>query len=228
MKRYLYAAAAVLYITLPALTAPQETEGGRWEYLVFLNGVRIGTSTVASGIDNGNFVSTSDMTLSMGTVATSMKQVVTETRSFEPVKCEVYQTVKNGEQVSSMDTVAEFSGSSVTVRTAGMVQTHRIEGPFKLDGNYFYSELSKKGFAKGTSIQARIYHPSIESASAFSVTCTVLGRETVQVRGKSRSLHHVAFFMESVKQADYYINDDGVAEKISQQFMNNAIELVLK
>ncbi|MBN1532581.1 MAG: hypothetical protein JXA20_07965 [Spirochaetes bacterium] len=227
MQRHLFAA-IVLCLALPVPAASRETGEGRWEYLVYLNGVRIGTSIVTSAVTGDRCVSTSDMVLAMGTVVTTMKQVVTETKSFEPVRCEVYQSVKNGADVTAMNTVAEFTGNTVTVRAGGMVQTHRIDGPFMLDGNYFYAQLSKKNFAAGTAVQARIYHPSIETSAAFSVTCTVLGRETVRVKERSRSLHHVAFFMESVKQADYYINDEGVAERIVQRFMNNTIELVLK
>jgi len=228
MKRILYVFAILSFLFVSAHSTPTDVRGGSWEYDVLVNGILVGKSTISSTITNGQHVHQSDMTMTIGQVSTTTKQKVTETEKYTPVKFEISVVTIYGTNKTTMETMATFDGKKVTLKTGESVQTFTITRPFVLDGNYFYSELVKNKFVKDSEASAYLYHPSIEAREPFKVTVKVLGKETVLIRDKQKNLIHVAFFMETIKQADYYLNDDGAAERIEQRFMNNTVELILK
>ena len=56
----------------------------------------------------------------------------------------------------------------------------------------------------------------------------MVGRETVEVAGKKRSLLHISQSIDVIKSADSYLDENGVMVKAVMRMMNLTIELVLK
>ncbi len=227
MKKLLFSALIICAVGSGAAIRAEISEG-RWEYDVFLNGARIGKSTVSSSVKNGNYENLSEMAITLNGVTTTVTQKIVETREYRPVRFESLQSVQNGGQVTAMEKIAEFRDGSVILTEGDRKTTIRISEPFVLDGNFFQSELEKKGYAKGVSVTARSYDPTIETASTFSLKVSVLGMEDVTVRGKTRRLNHMTSYIDSVKLADFYTDEKGVAEKIELSIMGNIIEMALK
>jgi hypothetical protein len=88
---------------------------GTWEYRLILNGMDIGSATVINEEKESQYLSTITMNMSVGNVQNSSKQIVTETRSFEPVKLEIYNRIINGKDVQEINTIASFKGKEITV-----------------------------------------------------------------------------------------------------------------
>lgn len=228
MKQLFHIIMATLFFLFPLAGNADDLSDESSEYDVLVNGVVVGKSVISSKKKDGHYLHVSDMIMTVGQVSTSTLQKVTETIAFTPVKIEITVITIYGANKTTMNTEATFKGSAVTLISGGKSETFTIKEPFVLDGNYFYSELIKKKMADKAEVSAFLYHPSIEAREPFRVTVKVVGKEIIPIRGKQKNLTHLAFYMETIKQADYYINDEGIAERIVQQFMNNTVELLLK
>jgi len=121
---------------------------------------------------------------------------------------------------------AFFDGNKVTLTSDGFESVIDIAHPFILDGNYFFKELTKSGFKKGTRIEAQIYEPSVEIDDTILVIIDVAGREKIKVGSSEMNLIHIKQRVEQLKIVDMYLNDEGVMEKAVIKMLNNIFELV--
>ncbi len=200
---------------------------GTWKYTLLVNGAPIGKAVTSNKIIGSRYVSTMDMEMDAGYIKNTSRQIITETLDFKPVKLELYnKTIQNGQE-SEVKTVAVFKGNAVDLDTGEAKSTFTIDKPFILEGNYFMKELIKNEFRKGTVIRNYIYEPSVDTEEPVLVLVKVLGREDVRIKGKTRSLIHLGFSIENLKNIDSYIDDDGITQKTVITMLNNRLELVL-
>jgi len=228
MKKLLVFTAIVLVSSWACRTGAGEIPSGTWKYRLLVNGAPIGRAVVTNRIVNNNWVSTTDMEMDAGYIRNTSRQVITETLDFRPVKLETYNRTIQNDQVSEVKTIAAFTGNRVDLETAEGKSTFTIAKPFILEGNYFMKELIRNEFKTGTIIRNYIYEPSIDTEEPVLVLVKVLGREDVDIKGKTRNLIHLGFSIENLKNIDSYIDNDGITQKTVITMLNNRLELVLE
>ncbi len=225
---------AIICITLlgtvllgPACSkTPAAIPSGSWSYALYVNEVKAGSAVFSSRRDGKHYIVSSELSMSLGDVTNTSRQIVTETLDFKPVRLETYNKVAEGVKVQTSETIALFRGGEVELRLGGNKSVVRIEGDFVLDGNFFISRLIENKFRDGYEIKSAIYDPSIELEAIIPVKTRVVGRETVLVGGRKRRLIHITQSIESVKSADSYLDEEGVLVKGVITMLNLTIELV--
>ena len=201
---------------------------GTWKYRLLVNGAPIGSAVATNSLADGNYVSTVEMEMDAGYVKNSTRQVVTETADFKPVKLEVYnKTVQNG-QSSELKTVARFNGTRVDLDTGDAKSVITIRRPFILEGNYFMHELIKSGFKTGTVVRHHVYEPSVDTEEPVLMIIKVIGKEDVLINGSTKSLIHLGYAIENMKNMDAYVDGDGITHKMIIMMLNNRLEMILK
>jgi len=206
---------------------PAQIPEGTWNYDLLVNGVKAGRAVFSNTSSGNNYVLKSEMYLNIGSIENKSIQIVTETKDFKPVKLEVLNTVTDtaGNSTQEINKIATFNGDEVNLKTGDYESKFKIQGPFVLDGNYFFSELLKNKFKTGVIIKANIYEPSVEIDTPILVLVETKGVETVQVGNRSMKLLHVKQRVEKLKSMEMYLNDKGVTEKMVIKMLNNVFEL---
>lgn len=228
MKKPMIFAVILLVAACACRKGASEIPTGTWKYRLLVNGAAIGKAVVTNAIVSNRYVSTTEMEMDAGYVTNRSRQIITETLDFKPVKLELYnKTIQNGQE-SEVKTIAVFTGNKVELDTGEGKSTMTITKPFILEGNYFMKELIKSEFKTGTIIRNYIYEPSVDTEEPVLVLVKVLGRVDVAIKGKSRSLIHLGFSIENLKNIDSYIDDDGITQKTIITMLNNRLELVLE
>ena len=228
MKFRSFLSILIIIISVSCSSKPTQIPEGIWNYDLLINGVRAGRAVFSNTSSGDNFIVKSEMYLNMGTIENKSIQIVTETKNFKPVKLEVLNTVTDtaGNSTQEINKTATFKGDEVTLKTGDYESKFKIQGPFVLDGNYFFSELLKNKFKTGVIVKANIYEPSVEIDTPILVLVEAKGVESVQVGGRSMRLLHVKQRVEKLKSMDMYLNENGVTEKIVIKMLNNIFELV--
>ena len=227
MKNYILIS-LLLTATISCQGYPGKIPSGSWNYTLIVNGSKVGSAKVSSEIKNSNYISTSEMEMNAGDVTNTTRQIVTETLHFKPVKLEIYNKVITEGNVNEVNTVAEFSGKKITLNTGQSKSIITIKKQFVLGGNYLMNELIKKRFKKGTVLKAYIYEPTIEIDVPILSIIKVIGRESISINGKVKSLIHIGYSVENMKNIDIYIDDEGIQQKMVVTMLNNRLELVIK
>jgi hypothetical protein len=210
------------------MSAPRTIPMGTWEYRLILNGMDIGSATVINEEKESEYLSTITMNMSVGNVQNSSKQIVTESRSFEPVKLEIYNRIVNGKNEQKINTIASFKGKEITVTSGSTTSTVSIDHPFVLDGNFFITKMIEKRFETGSHVESSIYDPSFELENTIRVKVLVVGQEKLTINGNLKKVFHMKQIIENFKEIDIYIDEKGVTQKADILMLNNRIELVIK
>jgi len=220
----------VLIITLTASCkqTPAGIPSGSWNYDLIVNGVKAGTASVSNEKAGDTYILKSEMALSVGSIENRSMQVIKETTDFKPLSLEMLNTVKDNSsgKTQVINKTATFNGNEVSLTSGDYKSTFKIEEPFILDGNYFFSELLKTSFKKGTKVKANIYEPTVELEDPILVVVEVMGYEKIDINGKTKKLMHIKHKVEKLKSLDVYINDNGITEKVVIKMLNNVFELV--
>lgn len=200
---------------------------GTWKYRLLVNGAPLGSAVVSNSKSGGRYISSMEMQMDAGYVRNWTSQKIIETIDFRPIRLEICnKTFQNGED-TEIKTVAEFNGDTVTLDTGESKSVITISRPFILEGNYFMNELIKTGFKKGTVIRNYIYEPSVDIEEPVLVLVKVIGREKILVNDHKKSLIHLGFSIENMKNIDSYIDDEGITQKTIITMLNNRLELIL-
>ncbi|OHD63647.1 MAG: hypothetical protein A2176_05805 [Spirochaetes bacterium RBG_13_51_14] len=221
----------LLILLIPAgacRTRPDAIPTGTWKYRLLVNGADIGSAVVTNAVTGKLYVSTLEMQMDAGVIKNTSRQIITETLDFKPVKLEVYNTTTQNGQVSEMKTIAQFNGARVDLDTGDLKTSITIEKPFILEGNYFMNELIKSKFKDGTIIKHYIYEPSVDIEEPVLVLVKVMGREEVEVNGKTKNLIHLGLSIDNLKNIDSYIDGSGITQKTVITMLNNRLELILE
>jgi len=215
-------------LLLSCKSNPKSIPEGAWVYDLIVNGVKAGSAAVVLDETGEFYITRNEMSLKMGTMENKTLQIVTETKDFKPVKLEIYNTIKDSASGVNQEIskIVTFEGNNVKLKSGDYESVINIPHPFILDGNFFFKELMKSGFKKGTRIEAQIYEPSVEMDSTILVVVDVAGRENVKIGSREMNLIHVKQRVEQLKIVDMYLNDEGVMEKAVIKMLNNVFELV--
>lgn len=220
-----------LLIILSASACRSRSSGpptGTWKYRLLVNGAPIGSAVSTNSLSGGKYVSTVEMEMDAGYVKNSTRQVVTETTDFKPLKLEVYnKTVQNGQE-NELKTIAVFKGARVDLDTGDAKSTITISKPFILEGNYFMKELMKSGFKAGTVVRHHVYEPTVDIEEPVLMIIRVIGTEEVTINGATKSLIHLGYAIENMKNIDAYVDSDGITHKMIITMLNNRLEMILK
>ncbi len=201
---------------------------GRWEYMLLINGVRVGSAVISASQTEKHYISETEMTMKVGKILNRSHQVVTETKEFRPVKLEINNSVNFNNSSQKIVTTALFKGNEIQIVTMGKKSTIKVTDPFVIDGNYFMSKLIKNRFREGYTVSSRIFEPSIEPEETINVTVKVVGIEKVESGGKITDVIHIIQSLDTFKSVDTYINFEGVMEKAVIRMLNNRFELIRK
>lgn len=218
----------IVIITVSCSSKPSQIPEGTWNYDLLVNGVKAGRAVFSNTSSGDNYIIKSEMYLNMGSIENKSIQIVTETKKFKPVKLEIYNTVtdKSGNSTQEINKTALFNGDQVILNSGEYESKFKVQGPFILDGNYFFNELMKNKFKPGIIIKSNIYEPSVEIDTPILVIVETKGYETVLIGNKPMKLLHIKQRVEKLKSMDIYINDKGVTEKTVIKMLNNIFELV--
>lgn len=218
----------IIAASVTCSSKPSQIPEGTWKYDLLVNGVKAGRAVTSNTVSGENYIIRSEMYLDMGSIQNRSVQVVTETKSFKPVRLEVFNTVTDAsaKTTQEINKTADFDGDNVSLKTGDYQSKFKLQGPFVLDGNYFFSELLKNKFKTGIVIKANMYEPSVEIDKPILVLIETKGIETVQVGDKSMKLLHVKQRVEKLKSMDIYLNENGITEKVVVKMLNNIFELV--
>ncbi len=218
----------IIALTASCKETPAEIPSGTWKYALVVNGVKAGIAVISNEKTGDIYTIKSEMVLNVGTIENRSLQIVKETASFQPVSLDVLNTVKDNSsgKVQEINKSATFNGNKVSLKSGDYKSDFTIDVPFVLDGNYFFNELIKSGFKKGTVVKANIYEPTVELEEPILVVVEIAGYETVDVNGKSRNLMHVKQKVEKLKSLDLYLDEKGVTEKVVIKMLNNVFELI--
>ena len=218
----------IITLTASCKQTPAGIPSGSWDYDLIVNGVKAGRATVSNEKSGDIYILKSEMTLSVGSIENRSMQIIKETTDFKPLSLEMLNTVKDSStgKTQIINKTATFNENEVSLNTGEYKSTFKIEEPFILDGNYFFNELLKNNFKKGTVVKANIYEPTVELEDPILVIVEIVGHERIDVNGKSKKLMHIKHKVEKLKSLDVYINDSGVTEKVVIKMLNNVFELV--
>lgn len=219
---------SIIIIAVSCTSKPNQIPEGTWNYNLLVNGVKAGRAVFSNTSSGEHYIIKSEMYLNMGSIENKSIQIVTETKDFKPVKLEVMNTVTDtaGNSTQEINKTATFNGDEVTLKTGDYESKYKLQGPFVLDGNFFFSELMKNKFKTGVIIKTNIYEPSVEIDTPILVLVETKGIDTVQVGSRSMKLFHIRQRVEKLKSMDMYLNEDGVTEKVVIKMLNNVFELV--
>lgn len=228
MKFRTFLSALIIISAISCTSTPTQIPEGTWNYDLLINGVKAGSAILSNTRSGDNYISKSEMYLNMGSIQNKSIQIVTETKNFKPVKLEVLNTVTDtsGNSAQEINKTAVFDGENVSLKNGDYESKFKIQGPFVLDGNYFFSELLKNKFKTGLIVKANMYEPSVEIDTPILVLVETKGIETVQVGNKSMKLLHIKQRVEKLKSMDIYVNEKGITEKFVVKMLNNIFELV--
>ena len=228
MKTKITFIAAIILLSFSCKGTPEGIPSGTWKYNLIVNGVIAGTANITNEKSDGVYTIKSEMLLTVGTIENRSVQIIRETDGFRPVSLEVLNTVKDSRtgRVQEINKTATFSGNKVLLKSGDYKSEFTIDEPFILDGNYFFNELLKKGFKKGTVVKASIYEPTVELEEPILVIVEMAGYENIDVNGKTKNLIHIKQKVEKLKSMDVYLNESGVTEKVVIKMLNNIFELV--
>ena len=203
--------------------APKSIPEGRWNYDLIVNNFKAGKAIFSNSVSDGNYIVKTEMYLNIGPIENKSVSIVTETKNFKPVKLEEYNTItdRSNGKVQEINTSAVFEGANVTLQSGDKQSILKIEEDFILDGNYFISKLIENQFKKGTIIEAHIYEPSVEIDTPILSAVEVKGYSSVKVGKKSMKLLHLKLKIENLKSIDMYLNEQGIAEKMVLNMLNN-------
>jgi hypothetical protein len=205
---------------------PEKIPSGTWNYKLFVNGVRVGSAVISNKAVAGSYVITSELNMGAGTIMNVSRQVITETMDFKPLKIETYNKVVNESSTQNINTVATINGRKIEVRSGASKTTVTMDRDFFLDGNYTMARLIENRFKKGLEISSYLYDPSIEIDQLIPITTKVKGVESVTVGDRRLRLIHIVQSLDTIKNADSYLDETGVLVKASIQMLNLKIELV--
>jgi hypothetical protein len=209
------------------MDTPKSIPMGSWNYKLYMNGAEMGSAVLTYEEKANLYISTMTMSIAAGPVQSTSKEVVTETKSFVPVKLEIYNQVISNGSTQNIDIVAVFNGKDIDVTAGGNTARITIDKPFVLGGNYLAKALLDKGFAKNSSATTDIYSPSLELEDTIKVEERVIGVDTVSINGKEESLIHIKQIMEDFQESDIHIDSKGVVRKMRTLMLNNLMELVI-
>lgn len=228
MKFRSFLSVFIIIIAVSCSSKPTQIPEGTWNYNLLVNGVKAGRAVFSNTSTGEHYIVKSEMYLNMGSIENKSIQIVTETKDFKPVKLEVMNTVTDtaGNSTQEINKTATFNGDEVTLKTGDYESKFKLQGPFVLDGNFFFSELMKNKFKTGVLIKTNIYEPSVEIDTPILVIVETKGIDTVQVGSRSMKLLHIKQRVEKLKSMDMYLNEDGVTEKVVIKMLNNVFELV--
>jgi len=211
------------------LAPPKSIPTGTWDYKLFMNGSEMGNASVSSIETPSLYISTTLMSIKVGNVQSTVKEIVTETKTFVPVKFETYNQVITNGNIQNINTIAVFNGKEITVvNSQGQTARIIINKPFVLPGNYLTKALLDKGYAKNSSAEVEVYSPLLELEDTISVKQTVIGIESIEINGTKEELFHIKEIMADYQQSDVYIDQNAVPRKIRILMLNNLIELVIQ
>lgn len=218
----------IIAFTASCKETPAGIPSGSWKYDLVVNGVKAGTAVCSNEKSGDTYIIKSEMFLTVGSIENRSVQIIKETSDFRPVSLEILNTVKDSGsgKVQEINKTATFNGKEVTLNSGEYKSKFIIEEPFVLDGNYFFNELLKNKFKKGTIVKAHIYEPTVELEDPILVIVEIMGYESVDVNGTSKNLMHIKQKVEKLKSLDVYLDENGVTEKVVIKMLNNVFELV--
>jgi len=228
MKFRSFFSVIIIITTISCSSSPAQIPEGTWNYDLLVNGVKAGRAIFSNTSSGDNYIVKSEMYLQMGSIENKSIQIVTETKTFKPVKLEVFNTVTDtsGNGTQDINKTAVFKGSEVILKTGDYESKFKLKEPYILDGNFFFNELLKNKFKTGLIIKAYIYEPAVEIDTPILVIVETKGIESIKIRNKSMDLIHIKQRVEKLKSMDMYLNSDGVTEKVVIKMLNNIFELV--
>ncbi len=196
-------------LLLSCRSNPETVPEGTWKYDLYVNGVKAGSAITVIEEKENLYITRNEMYLKMGTMENKTIQTVTETRDFKPVSLEILNTMEDTSSglKQEINKTANFDGNIVTLESNGYKSEIKLNEPFILDGNFFFKELVKSGFKRGTKIEAQIYEPSVEIDNTILVIVDVAGREKVKTDSGEKELIHVRQRVEQLKIVDMYLNN---------------------
>lgn len=228
MKKILIPAIILTFITIPCCRkAPAAIPQGEWKYDIVFNGTVIGSAVKTDSLEGNNFKSEMYMEMNVGTIKNSSRQVVVETTGCEPVSLEYTSSIVNGKDTQTTSKKFTFNGREVKGVDDGRVFTTTIDRPFYLEGNYFIREMIRNKFKTGTQVEGWLYDPMEELDKPSLFRMRLKNTDTVTVGNKDVKVY-ILEETAHYKNILWYVDGEGVVQKVVISMLNNRLELVLR
>ena len=204
---------------------------GTWHYGVFLGKVRLGTAHVSLSFENGQYLSSSNMTMQRGdgAVVCVMNEIEKEKADFTPVSYFSSTTIISGTKESRALINATFADGVVTIKDAEGEHTVTVKGKFYITPNVLAVKMEKEGLKPGALYKVMVYDPTVDEEKAVEMTEKVIGPEVVDLPsgGKSKLVHTVQT-LGPLKNIHNYLDERKIPVRTSMTMLNQTIDLMLE
>jgi hypothetical protein len=208
--------------------AKSEITPGNWLYGVYLGKTKIGSANVVIRIDEGIIVTTTEMSLNMGEVLVTTKEISKENIDYTPVSFWSSNVMVLKDKLTREIVSATFNKGVVTLTRGKDERIINIEGSFVVSGNKLTSILSKAKYAKDFEAKVKLYDPTIDEDSTVTITDKVIGKEMVDLPGGKMELIHTVQAIGPLRNIHNYVNADGTAYKMTIPMLNTSIDMILE
>ncbi len=195
---------------------------GTWQYSLTVNGTRVGSSYVDVKKNNAEYLTSTEMTISIGRAVTIVKYFHRETLDFKPVKSTSITTVVTDDNIVQREVItADFSERKVTLTDGNDKMSYEFEEDFYISENIVTSIFIKNKMKTGLKEKIKYYSPELDPAVLFDLEEEIIGKETVEIAGTKMELIHSIEKIGNVSTIHNYFDLSGVLYKCVFQMMNN-------
>jgi len=192
-----------------------------------MNGSEIGRATTSNTISENTYITSTEMTMTIGPVKNVTKQTVKETLNFEPISFESIHTVTAGNNTQKISWSAKFDGKKITIKNDNNTSEFIPKETFRFDGNYMLNELINKKFKKNSAVSLKMYDPTLEPEDIIPIQVKFVGEKEIKINNQTKKVLHLVYAIENFKNIDVYLDSKGVVQKSVIVMLNNKIELII-
>lgn len=198
---------------------------GKWEYTVLENGEKIGTSLVERKLVKDIIVTNSELSFKSNDYINVSKEVIQETKSYEPLQYRSISTVISEEYLKRIDLTAKVEDGVLFVSDGTQNLKLKFNNNIYFGINNMLNQVLQTGGQQKYSKTSFVYDPSYNPKKVISLTINHIPASTESE--KTLNLNHYRISDKGKTLIDIYLNASGVIYRYIIPGSNSTIELIL-